>query len=122
MVVRTQAGVADAVPAGIVGVPAGLRDGLDGVGASLCGGRRDGEENGLGISRGLAMELRLGGSERQPSGSLSVDRAFGRGLGVDRDANRQCAAVERQDARLGLDADADGGRDDERLVECRRAQ
>ena len=35
LVVGTQARIADAVPAGIVAAPAGLRDGLDGVGASL---------------------------------------------------------------------------------------
>ena len=60
LVVGAQAGVADAVPAGIIAASAGLRDGLDGVGAGLCGGRGDGEEDGIGIARGLAMELAPG--------------------------------------------------------------
>jgi hypothetical protein len=63
-------------------------------------------------------KLRLGGLERPAGGEFELDRALGGGLGVDRDADRQGAAVERQNAGLGIHADADGGRDDQRLVDA----
>ena len=58
------------------------------------------------------------GSERQPSGSLESNGAIRSGLGVHRDADGQSAAIEGQDAGLRVDADADGGCDDEGFVEA----
>ena len=117
LVIGTQARVADTVPAGIVSAAAGLRDGLDGVGAGLSGGRRDGEKDRIGIARGLAMELRLCGIGVPAVGKFEGDGAVGRGLGVDSDTNWERTSVEGEDAGLRVDTDADGGGDDKGFVE-----
>ena len=100
LVVGTEAGIADAVPAGVIGASGGLSDGLDGVGACLRSGWSDGEKDRISVSGGLAMEFGLGGIGAPAVGELEGDRAVGCGLGVDGDADGKRAAIERQDAGL----------------------
>ena len=65
----------------------------------------------------LRWNSRLGGIGAPAVGKLERDGSVGCGLGVDGDADRESTAIERQDAGLRVDADADGGGDDERFVE-----
>ena len=118
LVVRAQASVADAVPSGFIGAARRLSDSLDGVCAGLRGRRRDGEEDRVGVAGCLAMEVGLGRIGAPAVGKFERDGAFGCGLCVDCDTDRKRAAVEGQDAGLRLDADTDGWRDDERLVDA----
>ena len=77
-------------------------------------------ENRIGsVSPALSqMELRLGRLRAPARGQLQLDRPLGRGLRMDRHADRQSAAVERQNARLGLHAHADGRRHHQRLIDA----
>ena len=119
LVVGPQAGVADALPADGVVFAIHVRDGLDGVGARghvACGS--NGKHERLGVARALEMEGLLRGIGAPAFGQLQIDGSFGRVLGVDGDADGQRRTVERQNAGFGFDAHADGGRDDERLVDA----
>ena len=73
LVVRAQAGIADAVPAGLVVAAGGMCDRLDGVGAGLRLGRRNGEQDRIGVAGGLAMELGLCGLGAPAFGELERD-------------------------------------------------
>ena len=52
----------------------------------------------------LRWNSRLGRIGAPAVGEFERHCAIGRGLGMDRDANGQCAAVERENAGLGIDA------------------
>jgi len=71
LVIGQQAGVANALPAGCVIVASGVGDGLNCVEAGLSGGRRDAEEERLGVAAVVRWKVDCAGSERQPEGSCN---------------------------------------------------
>jgi len=118
LVIGQQAGVADALPAGCVFVTGGVGDGLDWIGAGLSGGGRDAEEERLGVTGGGAMECGLRGIGGPAGGKFQFDRAVGWALGMDGDADGEGGAIGREDAGTGFEAEADGGLDNEGLIDA----
>ena len=116
LVVRPKARIADAQPASLVAVARNRRDGLKVVRPRTNFGRGDGEDQRLRVARAFEMKLDLRRIRAPSLGQLERNCPVGRSLRLHCNFDRQSGAIEGKNARLRIDAHANGRRNNKWLI------